>query len=388
MVPSLSAAAKPASPANAALLYYQARLKHDGLAVTEDLSRRLALVVQQGHDPDEQVRRFVSQPDCQEVIFLLGHAGEMPKCEWGFVFSGQWGPDRFVSTAWPALSHLLSVQARIEAAEGQYRPALERALGLRRFARHVGDDTYGMWVTSMGVDAEAFSVIRYVLGKMPPDADVLTWLKEQLQRVQGPSWEPRRILQKWQDTSLWEWQAYSGHHACWRQTLPRVVEDAALLRELQSLTQAEVLERMRQESAPFLKSYLEIIEQDLAYQGKYAQVRQLIDRARDEDGPVSLYVVPPPDMLDPFYNFHVRATATSNAVKAAIEIHLVRAKTGQLPATLPEGVPKDPYSGADFAYEVTGGGFVLRCRVPTIDCGQSGKIRQFEFQVTKGASPS
>lgn len=71
------------------------------------------------------------------------------------------------------------------------------------------------------------------------------------------------------------------------------------------------------------------------------------------------------------------------AVQAAIAVYLIKAKTGQLPQTLPADLPKDPYSGNDFEYQVTERGFILRCRA--VFGGQTlhGELPQFEFQVTK-----
>lgn len=51
-----------------------------------------------------------------------------------------------------------------------------------------------------------------------------------------------------------------------------------------------------------------------------------------------------------------------NAAKAAIEIYLIRAKTGELPDALPGGLPKDPYTCRDFGYDITDEGFALRCQ--------------------------
>ena len=48
--------------------------------------------------------------------------------------------------------------------------------------------------------------------------------------------------------------------------------------------------------------------------------------------------------------------------QAGVAVCLKRAETGALPQVLPEGLPKDPFSGQDFQYERKGAGFVLRCR--------------------------
>ena len=77
---------------------------------------------------------------------------------------------------------------------------------------------------------------------------------------------------------------------------------------------------------------------------------------------VSLCDLTPVEITPDFYRMSVNHRVKMNALKAAIEIHLAKAKTGKLPNVLPNGLPKDPYSCQDFGYEITGEGFALRCQ--------------------------
>jgi hypothetical protein len=54
--------------------------------------------------------------------------------------------------------------------------------------------------------------------------------------------------------------------------------------------------------------------------------------------------------------------------------------TGGIKGGIPEGLPKDPYSGKDFEYQRTEKGFVLRCRARLTGDGQGAGTKQFEFQ--------
>jgi hypothetical protein len=74
-----------------------------------------------------------------------------------------------------------------------------------------------------------------------------------------------------------------------------------------------------------------------------------------------------------------RYTAQVNCTKAAVELYLIMAKTGQLPKELPDYLPKDPYTGRDFLYEITDYGFVLGCQS---DIFKKGKER-FTFHIRK-----
>ncbi len=74
-----------------------------------------------------------------------------------------------------------------------------------------------------------------------------------------------------------------------------------------------------------------------------------------------------------------RHTAQINSTKAGVELYLIMAKTGQLPEKLPDYLPKDPYTGRDFLYEITDDGFILGCQS---DNFLKGKGR-FSFSVQK-----
>ena len=78
------------------------------------------------------------------------------------------------------------------------------------------------------------------------------------------------------------------------------------------------------------------------------------------------------------YNNETREKTFSNAVRAAIEVYITKAETGQLPETLPTGLPKDLFSGKDFRYEKTADGFTLRCRGKDLDKNETYK---YEFKV-------
>jgi hypothetical protein len=67
-------------------------------------------------------------------------------------------------------------------------------------------------------------------------------------------------------------------------------------------------------------------------------------------------------LIDGLFESQVRHTAQINSIKVAVEVYLVMAKTEQLPKELPDYLPKEPYTGRDFLYEITDEGFALRCR--------------------------
>jgi len=72
--------------------------------------------------------------------------------------------------------------------------------------------------------------------------------------------------------------------------------------------------------------------------------------------------------------------ALVNGTKVAVEVYLVLAKTGRLPERLPDYLPKDPFTGQDFGYEITDEGFALRCQGKEF---QTRKKSLLEFRVRK-----
>jgi len=370
--------ALPQDPNNAALLYYQACLKRSLLDAPGELG-----FVLHGRDPSEKFKGFVNQADFQEVIALTNVATEMSRCEWGLRGAFQWRAERSVNTALDSLGNLLAAHARVLAADGQHVSALKAALSMRRFGKHIGDDVYGMWVMSESVDGKAFSVIQYILAKMAPDIEILRWLEDELTRVgQAPQWDPRETLADWRDMEARGWLASPDMFAEWKESLIQRQTDEALRKEMRNLTDAQMLERARTAYDGVIESAVAIIEGDTSYLDKRDQIEQLVAdvRQRIQKGDPIAYMVRAIDLsLEPYYRFHVNHVARVNAVKAALDVYLIKAQTGQLPPSLPNGLPSDPYSGEDFEYEITPEGFSLRCRVSVPE--YSGGPRKFDFKI-------
>jgi len=80
------------------------------------------------------------------------------------------------------------------------------------------------------------------------------------------------------------------------------------------------------------------------------------------------------------YKVHVNGMVRFNTLIAGIELYLIEARTGQLPGQLPDDMPKDPFTGRDFMYEITEGGFKLS--LPGKRPSRL-KLRPYEFKVRK-----
>ncbi len=123
----------------------------------------------------------------------------------------------------------------------------------------------------------------------------------------------------------------------------------------------------------------------MTYEQKCAQMQRLVDKLEEGDSTDKLVsALLPVAGMDPMYHgnypFQVGHVARGNGIKAAVEVYLVVAKTGQLPKKLPDHLPKDPFTGRGFVYEITDEGFALRCKGKDFQ-GRGKQV--FEFKVEK-----
>lgn len=352
----------PPNPDNAALLYYQAFL----LAPEPNMAMNWKLTwVLGGAEPDTQVRTYLGH--CLPMMDMAEIASRIPQCTWGI-----WhGPEpRF--TTWvlePSADHLesvLLVDARILAADGHYQAALERCLTLRRLARHLSEDP-DLHFTARSRNTMALRTVQHVLGVMPPDAEILSWFRSQLAVVQGLSVSFGEMLQENSKSFFHLMQTNPGTLVHLRNLLVEGAKDQQAKENALNLTDDQLLSRSRESFPHSIDSILRILDSEMAYDQKLAQMQGLVKKLKqsaDTDPVVKCVVLVSgtEGLIDQQYPYLVGCAAHINGIKAAVEIYLVVAETGRLPEKLPAHLPKDPFTGRDFGYEVTDEGFALRCQ--------------------------
>jgi hypothetical protein len=404
-------------PQNAALVYYQACLfkaqflKPPG-GGGGGFYGIVSTTFEPDSDPNKVITSFVRSPDYQFLIELVTAASKLPQCDWGLVRRQRLSIPFGAIAQVRDLTYFLVVQGKVFACDGQYRAALENALTIRRIARHLGDETLILYIQTQSTNALAFDLIRYVLGKMPPDAETLTWLQEQLAAGGELKWRPRETLPKWID---WEVQCLQASP----DVLAGAMRSPAFRKKTEGLTGDQVLERARQAWEEVFKSVLEVLESKTSPLDKSRALGQLAKKAGAKVTGLEAVLevwdgeTPPSEeqereikrlMLeqrnnpasDPMllmdnltaavelYSRLAYPHARVRAVQGAIGLYLIKAKTGQLPQTLPADLPKDPHTGKDFEYQATEKGFILRCGARFAAYGGYGpnpEPLQFEFQV-------
>ena len=376
--PGTAGPAPSGLPQNAALVYYQACLFRSQVLNPPASFWPVSTSLDPDFDPNSVIRSFVQSRDYQFLIGLTTAASKMPQCDWGLVRVVRLNVPFAVLGQMQVLTNFFIAQAKVSACDGQYKAALENALTLRGISRHFGDENFYTEGNSRGMDARAFDLIGYVLGKMPPDAETLTWLEKELAAGGAVEWRPRQTLKNWLD---WEVQCLQATP----ELLAKVLEDPVLKTKTEGLTAAQVLERARSAWNEVFQSALAIMESEKSPDEKQRELEELLAQAGIkvyERDPMTL--MPNLQTVDGMYTAYVNCLARVHAAQAAISIYHIRATSGRLPQTLPEGLPKDPYSGKDFEYQRTEKGFVLRCRAGLSRHGQSAGTKQFEFQVAAG----
>ena len=373
----------PPNQDNAALLYYQAFLLQPALDLST--SHKIDDVLR-GAQADRQVRTYLGH--CLPAIEMAEIASRIPQCSWGVRYLQIPGYNKLFLS--PRLYHLVIVllaDARTLAADGHYRAALARCLTVRRFSRHLGEDSK-LELLARNPNSMTLRTVQHVLGVMPPDAEILTWFRGQLAVVQGAPLYYAEILQA-------EFKAYLNHVQTnpdplkyMRKELIEKAENEQAKENARNLTDEQILSRARKPFPRFFDSIFRILDSEITYEQKCAQMQRLIDKLKEEEGtdPIVAHIINNSDIdviLGPHlpqFPYHVGRQAHINGIKAAIEVYLVVAETGRLPKTLSDGLPKDPFTSRDFVYEITDEGFALRCQGKEF---LERKYRLLEFKVKK-----
>ena len=332
-------------------------------------------------DLNKKIRYYLSQ--CREVIAVAQVASEISKCDWGTMCSHEFGYISPNPTEIRNFARLLLADAVRLAADGDYKVALERCLMVRRFAQHVGGENDMLCMLSLAFDIQALEGIHIILCSMPPDEEILRWLQSQFVSVQGIPQLFAVSLER--DFKLTLLRMRTNHKLLKtiRVQLAGSTEDKNAKNRFLNLTDENLIAMVREPYAKFLDSTLRALGREKPYEQTYARMKSLSNEMIEQykDNPeitwtIEDYVQGIPSR----YNVHIAHISYLNAVKAAVEIYLSTVNTGQLPQTLPDYLPKDPYSGQDFEYEVTEEGFILRCLVKPLN---QHEIRQYEFKVKK-----
>ncbi len=345
----------PPDPDNAALLYYQAFISLPDL--DKEARDHLADVARGTVAPNEKTREYVEK--CRGAIDFADAAKGLQICNWGFRYSQGFEAVMPYLAQIRFLSYVILADARIRMLDGDYKGALERCLQMGIFARHIGDDPLIAYLVSVAVQKLGYQCMDDIIGTVAKDADLLRWLKSELVTAGVKGLSPATALKVEMEISLNLMQTDK------LDKLAKIIADTEqkdkdMMKFLASADEP-TLERARQIYSQYLTSALAILGGTEPYEQAHRELTAPISGLDPKD-PASAIVRFISPALASTLSAKTNIEACANATKAGIEICLQRAQTGRLPQVLPEGLPKDPFSGQDFQYERTRTGFVLRCR--------------------------
>jgi len=364
-------------PDNAAVLYYKAFLMLK--EPSEEVKEMMADMRHGKIKANDQIRQCLGEN--KYVLEFAETAAEIRECDWGHDTS------RGLGVLMPELSKLrltafmLTAKAQILAEEGEYKAAFGKCLTIHKMARHVSDSLLISYLVSTSLNRLANERIEDFLSSMPQDLDTLTRLKSQVvaMSINAPSIQKAMAMEK--EISM---------HAIRAERIDSILEAMGDDFVKDEIT-ADAVEKVRKADAKFFKDNREyyadimddvIVALDLPYQQSHRKLKELSARiqkdAKQKSAAIMAALLTPANSR--IRTLGIQSGTFFNATRAAIEIYIIKAKTGRLPEKLPADLPRDLFSGEDFEYEKTKDGFLLRCRGKDLD---KNETYQYEFKVAK-----
>jgi hypothetical protein len=364
-------------PDNAALLYYQAFILYEQ---PDDTMEKMLSDFRDGKiKVNEVIEQYIEKN--HKVIDFIVTAANMPNCDWGYDYSQGFELLMPNLAQLRRVTNLIQAEAILLAEKGNYQTALERCSTMHKMALHAANRTIVGYLVAIAISARANTAIQNILKDTPEDSEVLNWLREQLINIEN-------------DFPLL--RDYIGYEAemcvaTIQRDKAQMIVDMALDGEYFEPNMAkrvreadeEFFERNRDCYTRHIAGIQAVLNAPMSCSQVYEKLQELeeklIKEAKAKDAPLAIASAPP---FNRIYSLTVRSKTHFNAVKAAIEIYLIKSKTGKLPDELPAGLPGDLFSGKPFGYKKTADGFILRCQGRDLS-DKDKKGYEYEFRVKK-----
>jgi len=367
--------AKAFPPDNAAVLYYKAFL------ILQEPSEEVQKMMTDLRDgkikPNDEIRQYLQ--DNQYAIEFVETAAGVWNCDWGYDISKGFDVLLPELSKIRKMAFLLTDKAQVLSEEGDYRAALGKCLTIHRMARHVGDRLLISYLVGNALNALANKHIEKILSEMPDNVETLTWLKHQIYDTTSRAPTLKSTLSSEKEIALQQIR---------KENVGTILDS---LGDAPNGISEDAIEKIRNGDEEFFRASREYysdfitsaqVALDLPYPQSREQIEQLSERAQKQavNNPATILSAALWPAATRVFSLDVRSGTHSNALKAAIDIYIGRAKTGRLPDSLPAGLPRDLFSGKEFEYEKKKDGFILRCRGKDLD---KDEIYQYEFKVPK-----
>jgi len=361
-------------PDNAAVLYYKAFMLYES---PDNIGPMLWDYWKGNIKSNEKIEEFLKKN--RRVIDIVLDAARIDHCDWGLDYSQ--GTEVLLPPYHKAreIFALLAAEATMQADRGDYRKALGRCISIYRMARHLNERPIICYLVGTAINSATHKyIITRFLSEMPQDTETLTWLRDELAEFDKRPFSIEPALR---------WKREAGIISMSPERITNVVHsglDDGPFKEkvLKKILAAD--EQFFDRNREYWKNYMgDIITAfDLPYPGAYSKLKQLDEKPSKEfsKNPDATLTAAYSPTFHRIYTLSIRLGTHFHAIKKAIEICIIKAKTGKLPDALPAGLPGDLFSGKAFQYEKKDDGFVLRCQAKDL---AKDKIHQYEFKIPK-----
>ena len=364
-------------PDNAAVLYYRACLLYnEDSAIQRELNDLLKGRIQ----IDEEIVDYVTRQNASAIKYFTD-GGDAPECDWGLDYSEGYSLVMPQYATLRNLARIVLTDAKITAKAGDYKRALDRCLTVHKMTTHLGGDILIAYLVGMASNTMANDCIVDILSQMPADAEVLTWLKTELDKISARMSSPNTALTLEKKCGYMVMQIEKRDELL--ALLASTRDDGHVDKQVRErLAEADkaFFDRSRKYFIKHMNRLEELLSSSLSYAELYEQLKQLAEKpkkeaAKNNDAVFTAFAAP---ALQDVYTIDVKGRNYLRALAAAIDIYLIKVKSGRLPESLPAGLPKDLFSGKDFKYEKTKDGFTLRCQGRDLS---KDKIHEYKFEV-------
>ena len=348
--------ALPTDADNAATFYFQA---FDELPdkTYEESQAWDSFMADPSSVPDE-VREYLER--CQSCLELAKTAAGIQYCDWGRDSSQ--GVNVYLSscqlTDIRKLVFVIYGEALKQGCDGNQQTALEYGLILQQLAEHTGTDSMIVQLMYSAINNYAAKTIGIVLGYDPASDETLTGLQSQYVTR-------KNCIQAFFESFDAEYQLLLTT-VQYDDILQQVREDAAAgdyPGNMETMTDDELLEHLSKPFLHFKNKMKQIIALNMSVQQAIAEIELaagINNQTYAEEYPsYMMYYFSAGPSLTRTYVLSVRGEAEFAVLQSAIELYDILAQTGELPETLPDYFPKDPFTRLPFTYEITSEGFIL-----------------------------
>ena len=359
-------------PDNAAVLYYRASLNYTTNSTVE---KKLSELIKGNIGIDEEIKAYVQSNKIWIKQFV--DADEAPHCDWGIDYS------EGIATLMPPyaplrnMAKIVLAQAKITAESKDYKKSLDLCLSVHKAGAHIASENMLIsYLVGISLNELANQCIVDIIPYISNDPDILIWLRGQIFDVSGKVPQMKTALNK--DIRIFA------------QDIRKEKADYVLELAGDNIPK-EQAQIIRQANETFFKANKEYLMEhlaslltaiDLPYPQSYEQLVKLGERPGGEikKNPHAIMTACLAPAVHKVVCMDLKARTHFNALKTALHLYVMKARVGRLPNALPEGMPKDLFSGKNFEYERTKDGFILRSQGKDL---AKNKIYEYEFKVKK-----